>query len=60
MHYNCFLADFVSSDVSDVATARCHPARNCRRYTGFNLNSTRPPLTGSPSHVKKGETRIFL
>ena len=36
------------------------PAWNLRRYTGLNLNSTRPPLTWSPSHIEKGETMLFL
>ena len=36
------------------------PARNHRRYTGLNLNSTRPPLTWSPSYIEKGETMLFL
>ena len=35
-------------------------ARIQRRYTGLNLNSTRPPLTWYPSHMEKRETRIFL
>ena len=29
---------------------------NQRRYIGFNLNSTRPPLKWSPSHIEKRET----
>ena len=33
---------------------------NLRRYTGFQPNSTRPPLTRSPGHIEKGDTRIFL
>ena len=38
----------------------CGPVRNYRRYTGLNLNSTRPPLPWSPSHIEKGETMLFL
>ena len=36
------------------------PARNYRRYTGLNLNSTTPPVTWSPNHIEKGETMLFL
>ena len=37
----------------------CEGARNYRRYTGFNLNSTRPPLTWSPTH-SQAFLKIFL
>ena len=40
--------------------ARSHRERNLRQYTGFNLNSTRPPLTWSPSYIENGETRILM
>ena len=33
---------------------------NWRRYAGNNINSTRPPLTWSPSHIERVETRCFL
>ena len=36
----------------------CGPVRNKRRYTGLNLNSTRPTLTWSPGRIEKGESRI--
>ena len=36
------------------------PARNYRRYNGFNLNSTRPPVTLSTCHIESGETMIFI
>ena len=29
-------------------------------YSGFNFNSSTPPLTWSPSHIKKGETIILV
>ena len=34
-------------------------ARNKRRYTGLNLNSTKPTKTWSPSHIEKGEKCCF-
>ena len=36
------------------------PGWNLRRYTGFNLKSTRPPSMWSHSNIEKEKTRIFL
>ena len=33
------------------------PERNKRRYTGFNLNSTKPPLMWSPRHISEVRNR---
>ena len=49
-----------SSKLCLKLSSRDLPAGNWRRHTLFNLNSTGPPLTWSPSHMKKGEPRIFL
>ena len=36
----------------------CH--RYSKGHTGFNLNSTGLPLAWLPSHIEKGDTRLFL
>ena len=49
-------------DVSPWRSAwRVHdPVWNQRRYTGLNINSARPPLTWSSSHIERKETMKFI
>ena len=57
-----FLCELLNTDVIAMCEEQAArgPARNYRRYTGLNPNSTRLPSTWSPSHMEKGETGIFL